>query len=101
MADSVAFEDMGAGRFRVEGRLMFDTVVEALAMSQRLFAEYHTIQLDLSGVSATDSAGLALLIEWISRTHQANCKLSFRHVPEQVMAIARISDVDKMLPLAS
>ncbi|MGH8282861.1 MAG: STAS domain-containing protein [Gammaproteobacteria bacterium] len=101
MADKVVFEDIGAGRFRVDGRLDFESVAGALATSQRLFAEYQAIQLDLSGVTATDSAGLALLIEWISRAQRSKCKLSFLHVPAQVMAIARISDVDKLLPLAS
>ncbi|MGH8378516.1 MAG: STAS domain-containing protein [Gammaproteobacteria bacterium] len=101
MTERVAFEDIGAGRFRVDGRLDFESVAEALTTSQRLFAEYQAIQLDLSGVTATDSAGLALLIEWISRAQHGKCKLSFRNVPKQTMTLARISDVDKLLPLAS
>ncbi|HVC28209.1 MAG TPA: STAS domain-containing protein [Gammaproteobacteria bacterium] len=99
--DQVKFEDIGAGRFRIEGRLDFDTVVQALDTSQHLFAELHAIQLDLSGVSAIDSAGLALLIEWIGRAKRSNCHLSFRNVPAQAMAIARISDVEKLLPIAA
>ena len=101
MIKKVEFKDIGTGRFQVEGQLGFDTVTEALETSRRLFAECPVIQLDLSGVTAADSAGLALLIEWISRAHQEKYKLTFYKVPEQVMAIARISDVDKMLPLAS
>ncbi|MGA9851729.1 MAG: STAS domain-containing protein [Gammaproteobacteria bacterium] len=101
MTDKVVFEDVGGGRVQVEGRLSFDTVGEALETSRRLFAEYHAIELDLSGVKATDSAGLSLLIEWIVWAHHGKCKLSFRNVPQQVMAIARISDVDKMLPLTA
>ncbi|HVC37639.1 MAG TPA: STAS domain-containing protein [Gammaproteobacteria bacterium] len=100
MTSKVTFEDIGAGRFQVEGRLDFDSVVEALGTSQHLFAELHAIQLDLSGVKAIDSAGLALLIEWISRAQRGKCHLTFRNVPAQAMAIARISDVEKMLPLA-
>ena len=99
--DKVTFENIGAGRFRIEGRLDFNSVVQALATSQHLFAELHAIQLDLSGVSAIDSAGLALLIEWISRAKRSNCHLSFRNVPAQAMAIARISDVEKLLPIAA
>lgn len=100
MTDKVVFDDIGAGRFRVEGRLSFDTVVEALAASQRLFSESDTVQLDLSGVTATDSAGLALLIEWVRRAQHGKCQLSFSHVPEQILAIAKISDVDKLLPIS-
>ncbi|MDE2092087.1 MAG: STAS domain-containing protein [Gammaproteobacteria bacterium] len=96
---SVVFEDIGAGRFRVDGRLSFDTVAQALEASRRLFAEYQRIELDLSGVEATDSAGLALLIEWTGRARRSRCALTFRNIPGQVMAIARISDVDKLLPI--
>jgi len=99
--DRVSFEDIGAGRFRIEGRLDFNSVLQALDTSKHLFAELHAIQLDLSGVSAIDSAGLALIIEWIGHAKRSNCHLSFRNVPAQAMAIARISDVEKLLPLAA
>ena len=101
MAEPVKFEDVGGGRFRVEGRLGFDTVTGALDASRKLFADYHSIELDLSGITAADSAGVALLIEWVGRARQSKCLLHFRHVPEQVMAIARISDVENMLPVAA
>ncbi len=99
--DQVKFEDIGAGQFRIEGRLDFDNVVQALNTSQHLFAELHAIQLDLSGVGSIDSAGLALLIEWVSRARRSKCHLSFRNVPKQALALARISDVEKLLPLGS
>lgn len=100
MAEPVKFEDIGGGRFRVEGRLGFETVGGALDASHKLFAEYHAIELDLSGVTAADSAGVALLIEWVSRARHSRCLLHFCQVPAQVMAIARISEVENMLPLA-
>jgi phospholipid transport system transporter-binding protein len=101
MAAAVKFEDLGAGRFRVEGRLSFDSAAEALETSRKLFADYNAIELDLSGVTATDSAGLALLIEWVSRARHSQCLLHFRHVPQQVLALARISDVESLLPMAA
>lgn len=101
MSEAVKFEDAGGGRFRVEGRLGFDTVAQALEASLRLFADYHAIELDLSGVTAADSAGVALLIEWVSRARRSKCTLHFRHVPEQIKALARISDVETMLPMAA
>ena len=97
--NKVKFEDLGSGRFRIDGRLDFNSVIQALETSKHLFAELHAVQLDLSGVSAIDSAGLALLIEWISRAKRGKCNLVFSHVPAQAMAIARISDVEKLLPV--
>lgn len=101
MADKLAIEDQGTGRFRVSGPLTFDTVADAAIASQKLFADRQAVDMDLSGVTASDSAGLALLIEWISRAQRDHCRLSFSRVPGQVMAIAKISDVDKLLPIAA
>lgn len=97
----MTIEDAGAGRFLVSGPLTFDTVTDAAAASQKLFAEHQAIDLDLAGVTASDSAGLALLIEWVSRAQRGHCRLSYSRIPAQVMAIARISDVDKLLPVSS
>lgn len=101
MSEAVKFEDAGGGRFHVEGRLGFDTVAQALDASLRLFADYHAIELDLSGVTAADSAGVALLIEWVSRARHSKCVLHFHHLPEQIKALARISDVEGLLPIAA
>lgn len=98
--EKIAIEDIGAGRFRVEGQLNFATVTRALETSRGLFAKEQAIRLDLSGVTATDSAGLALLVEWVIRARQGKCQLTYSHVPQQILAIARISDVDTMLPIA-
>jgi len=96
--DAVAFEPVARGHFRVSGRLGFDTVAAALEESRGLFTEHPQLAMDLGGVTGTDSAGLALLVEWIACARRAKCKLTFRHIPEQALALARISEVDKLLP---
>jgi len=96
---ALGFEDAGKGRFRLSGVLGFDTVAEALAEGQALFGEHKRIELDLAGVETTDSAGLALLVEWAGWARREKRKLSFKNVPKQALALARISEVDKILPL--
>jgi len=97
--DALGFQDDGKGRFLLSGALGFATVTAALAKGQALFGEHKRIELDLAGVEATDSAGLALLVEWTSWARRENRKLSFKHVPKQALALACISEVDKILPL--
>jgi phospholipid transport system transporter-binding protein len=89
----------GADSFSVSGELTFATVRDALHSSQQLFSQATALNIDLSGVSAVDSAGLALLIEWYSRASKANKSISFVAVPKQLSALARISDVDQLLKL--
>lgn len=94
------FEDLGGGRFRLSGHLGFESATHALAESHKLFADHKKLQLDLSGVESADSAGLALLVEWTGWAKREKRKLSFTNVPRQAVALAKISEVDEILPLA-
>lgn len=99
-APAVEFETLEPGRFRLAGPLHFDTVEQALQASRELFAEHKHIELDLQKVPSTDSAGLALLVEWAGWARREKRRIVFRHLPAQALALARISEVDKLLPTA-
>lgn len=94
------FEDLGTGRFKLSGHMGFENAAHALTESQKLFADHKKIQLDLSGVDSADSAGLALLVEWTGWAKREKRKLSLNHVPKQVVALAKISEVDEILPIS-
>ena len=93
----VEFQPQGDGRFRIEGELSFHTAGAALARSRKLFRDHAVIELDLSGVRRADSAGLALLLEWVNWARHSAREIEFHHIPAQLMAIAEISEVDHML----
>jgi phospholipid transport system transporter-binding protein len=95
-----SFEDLGGGRFRLCGHMGFESAARALTESHKLFADHKKIQLDLSGVDSADSAGLALLVEWTGWAKREKRKLSISNAPKQAVALARISEVDEILPLA-
>ena len=97
---TVSFEALKGGRFRVTGSLAIDTVSEAMDKGCELFDDHTRIELDLKEVESTDSAGLALLVEWAAWAHREKRNLVYRHLPEQALALARISEVDKLLPTA-
>ena len=87
----------GEDRFQVKGDMIFSTVRELLAESKPLFQNIRDLELDLSGVNRTDSAGLALLLEWIREAEMKGGELAIKGVPESLLAIARLSHVDEML----
>jgi phospholipid transport system transporter-binding protein len=89
----------GKDTYRVSGELTFGTVREVLQLSQSLFADAAALDIDLSGVSGADSAGLALLMEWYRLASRANKAIRFIGVPDQLRALAKISDVDELLAL--
>ena len=53
--------------------------------------------LDLSGVTNTDSSGLALLVYWIRRAEAENCRLIPCHAPEQMKSLIRVSGLAGLL----
>jgi phospholipid transport system transporter-binding protein len=94
------FESMNGGRFAVRGVFGFSTVSEILERSRKLFDDVPVIKVDFSGVTDADSAGLALLLEWVSWAKSAERELRFFDVPPQIQAVARISEVEEILHAA-
>lgn len=92
-------ESAGGGRYRVDGALTFATVRNALRIGAPQFDAAELTEIDLSGVSSADSAGLALLVEWYRQAARANRSIRFVNVPEQLRALAKISELDRLLAL--
>jgi len=79
--------------------LVFATAKELLAAGSVQFAQELPREIDLSGVTASDSAGLALLIEWMGLAHKRGGSVHFTGTPAQLTALAKISDLDRVLSL--
>jgi phospholipid transport system transporter-binding protein len=100
-ASRARLESLGNGRFRVSGVLDASTAREVLEQSESRFAQGKEvgkeILVDLGGVGESDSAGLALLIEWLRVARQGGQAIRFANVPAQIEALARISEVEDLL----
>jgi len=59
------------------------------------------VVVDLSGVERANSAGLALLLEWLEVAHAGGLSLSYVHLPESLQRLAAVSNLDAVLPVAS
>jgi phospholipid transport system transporter-binding protein len=90
-------ESVGEGRYRVSGELDATTVTDVLKQGEQQFAGVKQLEVDLSGVAQSDSAGLALLIEWLRAARQHDQRLRFSNLPQQLIALAKISEVDELL----
>ena len=90
-------ESLGAGRFRVSGTLDASTAREVLEQSESRFDQFNELEVDLGGVAESDSAGLALLIEWLRIARQGSKTIRFANVPAQIEALARISEVEDLI----
>jgi phospholipid transport system transporter-binding protein len=87
---------VGAGRFALSGPVGFRTARDLLATGACLNAG-GSVVVDLAGVTAGDSAGLALLLCWLAEARAAGRSLRFENLPGPLRALARISDVESVL----
>jgi len=91
---------LGDGRFELEGDVSFKTAENILRESEKLFAAHDDIEVNLAAVRKTDSAGLALLLEWIRKTSGQGRQIRFAAIPEKIHAIAVTAEIEELLKRA-
>lgn len=85
----------GPRHFIIDGDLTFATIDKQTLKSFSFLKSASEVTVDLSGVSNTDSAGLALMIEWIKYSRHNRTQLSFKNIPEQLLNLAKLSGFDQ------
>jgi phospholipid transport system transporter-binding protein len=95
----VELVNAGAGRIQVRGALTFATARRARAEGERVLgAPGNTpIEIDCAAVTASDSSGLAVLLDWLVLARRRGRVLRFSGLPEPILAVAQISDVESYL----
>ena len=81
------------------GEVVIASAPALLAEARKLFAGQSQIVVDLAEVSRVDSSGLALMLEWLQLAQANNISLRFRNIPASLLRIARLSNVEALLPL--
>jgi phospholipid transport system transporter-binding protein len=96
---SFSFAPEGAGRFAVGGAMTFATAAALHRAGLAAFAAAPdgVIELDCSGVSGADSAGLAVLVDWLAWARRSRRTLRLRGVPSKLVDLARISELDELI----
>lgn len=99
MSGAVAINiDASSKQILISGELTFATVNNLLTEVKSLVASQSSLDVDLSDVTRSDSAGLALLVHWMRAAKQAKKSLVFHQIPAQMVAIASASGLDELLP---
>jgi phospholipid transport system transporter-binding protein len=98
-AGAVEVREAGPGRIEVRGALEYETARHAHQQGVELIAstEAGRLEVNCAHVSRCDSAALAVLIDWMARARARRLRLCVVNLPENLRAIARISEVDALL----
>jgi phospholipid transport system transporter-binding protein len=96
-----ALEVAPDGRASLTGPLTFETVARLFRTLEKGPPGAAQIgQVDLAGVSAIDSAGLALLLEWQSRAQSLGGRLAVHNAPENLLRLARLCEAVDLLDIS-
>lgn len=99
MSDLFAIQfDRDSQIYRISGELTLETARAVMMESENLFDSAAKLDIDLAQVTRADSAGLALLVTWMRQANQSEKSICFEHVPAQMLAIAKASGLDAILP---
>ena len=89
----------GNGRFVAQGPLTFATARQAgeQGLQSLASAAGGELEIDCAGITASDSAGLAVLLDWLGAMQRGGRALRYKQLPAGLMALARISEVEELL----
>lgn len=94
-------ERRGEGLYAVSGELTFDTVPAVWQETRDWFTEGGAVVIDLAGVNRADSAGLALLLEWLRGAERRDARVAFEHLPVQIQAMAHLTALESVLEIGA
>jgi phospholipid transport system transporter-binding protein len=90
-------EETGHGSWMLAGDLNFSTVPGLMDRMDIAAADRSRISIDLTGVTRSDSAGLALLVEWLREAERLGKTITFLNMPAQMQSIARVCGLGGIL----
>jgi phospholipid transport system transporter-binding protein len=100
---NAALKKAGEGRLSLSGELNFESV-SSLRSGLRPFlrdAPDGSLCINLKKVGHCNSAGLALLLQWIDDASAAGVQLTFRQLPVAMTELADLYNLTEIIPLSS
>jgi phospholipid transport system transporter-binding protein len=101
-ADAFRLVAAADGHYAAEGALTFATARRARALGGQLLLSgggngATALEIDCRGITVSDSAGLAVLLDWLGAAKRRGRALRYTHLPADLTALARISEVEELL----
>ena len=93
-------EKINDQQYALSGELTMQNVSQVSRDTKPLMAAMSgEVTINLSRIARADSAGLALLIDWLRIARQQNVTLRFEQLPDQLLQIARVCELHSVLPI--
>ena len=98
--NQITLEKINDQLYALSGELSMQNVPQISRETASLInAMTGEVSIDLSKITRADSAGLALLIDWLRIARRRDFTLHFEQLPEQLMQIAQVCELESVLPI--
>jgi phospholipid transport system transporter-binding protein len=96
---AVELKEVAPGKFAAGGPFTFTTARRAreAGLAALRASGSRQIEINCGGITSSDSAGMTVLLDWLASARHSGQSLRFASLPEQLQALARISDVLELL----
>ena len=89
--------DYQEDKFIVSGDLHFSNVMAIYKKSSKNLSKNPVLEFDFSNVRSSDSAGIALIIEWIKFAKLTNKEIYFHSLSSDILQLARAAGLEKFI----
>lgn len=89
--------DTQARTWELKGVLDLESVPGLWTELARQIRSQPVLNVSLSRVERASSAALALLLQGLEESREVGCQLRYVDIPEDLLALARVSNVEKLL----
>ena len=85
--------------YEVAGDMTFERATEVFDSIDLSVIDHDEVTINLSAVRQSDSAALAIMLEWANQARIARKTVNFSHVPDQLMRLIELTRLEKILKL--
>jgi phospholipid transport system transporter-binding protein len=89
------------GYFKIKGDLTFTSLTQKNLKRLDFSPMSEDLTIDLSEIDDTDSAALALIVEWLKHKHSHNKTITIINIPNELRILAKLCGLDISDPLHS
>jgi len=86
-------------QLHVHGEVDHYNVSELILKGQKMMQDGDAFIIDFHAVEQANSAGIALLTEWMRYSHKHDISLLFVNIPDQMAAMIELGGLKDILPL--
>ncbi|MEA3302909.1 MAG: STAS domain-containing protein [Pseudomonadota bacterium] len=98
-SNGAELKQAGEGRLTLCGSLDFDTVASLRPLLRRYLRPGEAVSVNLKRVGRCNSAGLALLLQWVEDARGQGSTIQYRNLPHSLTEIADLYDLKSLIPV--